>query len=198
MAVEPSSSHNNMWGWQLEEQHWTWTGREGQPLTVNVYSRAPRVRLYLNGKLLGEQTPGATFWTAFRVNYEPGTLRAVNLDAEGREAPGEDFTLETTGEAVGVRCIYENPTLTADEGDVAYVTLEVIDSQGRTVTSDCTTRLTVENRGAGVLIGCATGAPDDMESFRSTTPRVFRGRAQAVVRSAGKAGAVELSVAIRR
>lgn len=194
MAVEPSSSRNNMWGWQLEEQHWTWTGREGQPLTVNVYSRAPRVRLYLNGKLLGEQTPGATFWTAFRVNYEPGTLRAVNLDAEGREAPGEDFTLETTGEAVGVRCIYENPTLTADEGDVAYVTLEVIDSQGRTVTSDCTTRLKVENIGAGELIGCATGAPDDMESFRSTTPRMFRGRAQAVVRSAGKAGAVELRV----
>ena len=93
-----------------------------------------------------------------------------------------------------MRYICENSTLSADEGDVAYVMLEVVDSLGRTVTSDCTTRLKVENIGAGELIGCATGAPDDMESFRSFTPRVFRGRAQAVIRSTGQAGAVDLRV----
>ena len=194
MAVEATKSYNNLWGWQLEEQHWTWPGHEGQDVSVNVYSRAPQVRLYLNGKPMGDKTPGNTFWAGYTIPYQPGTLRAVNLDANGQELAGEEFVLKTTGHAVGVRCIYEDSTLSADPNDLAYVTLELTDADGNVVTSDCTTKISIRNTGTGQLIACGTASPNDMTSFRSTTPTMFRGRALAIIRSNGIAGKVSVSV----
>ena len=37
------------WGWYPVWDNWTWPGREGKPMGVDVYSRYPGVRLYLNG-----------------------------------------------------------------------------------------------------------------------------------------------------
>ena len=196
MAVQPTSSYNNAWGWQLEEQHWTWPGREGQNVTVNVYSRASKVRLYLNDQPMGDKSPGATFWAGYSIPYQPGTLRVVNLDVNGQELRGEEFVLKTTGQPVGVRCVYEDSDLSGELNDLAYVTLELVDAEGNVVTSDCTTQISIQNNGAGDLIACGTGAPDDMKSFRSTRPTVFRGRALAILRSNGTEGKVSLSAEI--
>ena len=196
MAVQMGPSHNNAWGWQLEEQSWTWPNHEGETATVNVYSRAPRVRLYLDNELIGEQAPGNTFWTPFQLAYRPGRLRAVNLNAEGDELPDEAFVLETTGPAVGVRCVYEDSALTTDVNDLAFVTLELVDADGRTITSDCSTQIAITNEGEGELIACGTANPSDMRSFRSTTPTLFRGRALAILRSNGVAGEVKLKAEI--
>ena len=196
MAVQPTTSFNNAWGWQLEEQHWTWNGKEGEPMIINVYSRAPKVRLYLNGESLGDQTPGETFWTGYTVNYQPGELKVVNLDGAGNEIGGEEFVLKTTKPAVDVRIVYEDKELKADKGDLAYVILELVDEDGNVVTSDCSTQISVENSGVGNLIGCVTAAPDDMISFRSSKPTMFRGRALAIIQSEGVAGEVELKANI--
>ncbi|MCR4613766.1 MAG: DUF4982 domain-containing protein [Bacteroidaceae bacterium] len=194
MAVVTTGSQWNWWGWQLEEQCWTYPGREGQNVSVNAYSRAPKVRLYLNDEVVGEGTPGNTFWCGFSLAYQPGTLRIVNLDNAGNEVAGEEFVLKTTGKATGVRFVYDdgNNTISDALNDLVYVTIELIDDDGNVVTSDSETRLNVTNIGAGELIGCCTGSPNDMESFRTTTPTVFRGRALAIVRSNGTAGTVEL------
>lgn len=192
MAVQPKPSRNNAWGWQLEEQHWTWPGLEGQNVDVNIYSRAPKVRLYLNGIPMGDKAPGSTYWAGYTIAYKPGTLRVVNLDDKGNELPQEEFKFETTGSAVGVRCVYEDTHISSDPGDLAFVTLELVDANGRVVTSDCSTQINIRNEGAGELIACGTGSPNDMRSFRSTTPTVFRGRALAIIRSNGKAGKVKV------
>lgn len=197
MAVQPTASQNNMWGWQLEEQSWTWPGHEGQEVTVNVYSRADKVRLELNGEKVAEKVPGNTFWAGFSVPYQPGVLRAVNLDAEGNELPGQEFVLATTGKPVGLRCVYENPVISAATNDLAFVIIELVDSMGRVVTSDFTTQISIRNAGAGELIACGTASPDDMRSFRSSKPTLFRGRALAIVRSNGVAGKVKIEAEIK-
>lgn len=196
MAVVTTGSQWNWWGWQLEEQSWTYPGMEGLNVSVNAYSRAPRVRLYLNDEVVGEGTPGNTFWCGFNLTYQPGTLRLVNLDASGNEVPGEEYVLKTTGQATGVRLVYDDGVdqISGTLNDLVYVTIELIDDEGNVVTSDCSTQLDVTNIGAGELIGCCTGSPNDMESFRTTTPTVFRGRALAIVRSNGSAGKVDLKV----
>lgn len=198
MAVQPTASWNSIWGWQLEEQSWTWPEYEGQNVTINVYSRASKVRLYLNGEVKGEASPGSTFWAGFYIPYEPGTLRVVNLDNNDNEIEGEEFVLKTTGVATGVRFVYEDKTLSADTNDLAYVTIEVVDDEGNVVTSDCETKLTIANTGAGDLIACGTANPTDMNSFRSNTLTVFRGRALAILRGNGTAGTVSISAEMQK
>ena len=199
MAVVTTGSQWNWWGWQLEEQSWTYPGMEGQTLSVNAYSRTPRVRLYLNNEVVGEGTPGNTFWCGFNVTYKPGTLRLVNLDNAGNEVAGEEFVLKTTGKATGVRFVFDDDVdqISANLNDLVYVTIELIDDEGNVVTSDCETKINVTNVGAGELLGCCTGSPNDMESFRTLTPTAFRGRALAIVRSNGTAGTVRLEVELQ-
>lgn len=198
MAVATTNSQWNWWGWQLEEQSWTYPGMEGQNVNVSVYSRAPKVRLYLNGVSKGDHVPGGTFYTGYNIPYEPGTLRVVNLDNHGNEVDGEEFVLKTTGEATGSKLVYydDDNMISADSQDLCFVTIELIDDEGNVVTSDKQTQISVTNAGAGELIGCCTGSPTDMKSFRTLTPTVFRGRALAIVRGNGTSGEVKLNVEI--
>ena len=198
MAVMTTPSYNNAWGWQLEEQCWTYPGMEGQNVSINVYSRAAKVRLYLNDVSQGDHVPGHTFWTGYNIAYQPGTLRVVNLDAKGNQIAGEEFVLKTTGKASGIRFVYDDGinTLTSDLQDLCYVTIELVDEEGNVVTADKETQIHVSNEGVGELIGCCTACPDDMKSFRTLSPRVFRGRALAIVRSNGVAGKVKLKAEI--
>jgi len=43
------------WGWPREWPIWSWKGSEGKPLQVRVFTKAPQVRLKLNGKTIGEK-----------------------------------------------------------------------------------------------------------------------------------------------
>ena len=68
-------------------ESWNWPGWEGRTIDVEVCSKAPAVRLYLNGRLVGEKptTFATEFKAVFPVAYAAGQLRAVAVDAAGRE-----------------------------------------------------------------------------------------------------------------
>lgn len=176
----------NGWGWPDELQSWNWQGCEGRPMQVNVYSRAPKVKLYLNGRLIGEQpTDGKTYTTTFTVPYSPGKLTAT-------AGVHTSFSLETTGRPAAIRLKADRTTLKTNVEDLSYVTIEVVDDKGRVV-PDAIVPLKITCSGAGRVIASGNGAYADMESFRSPSPHTFRGRAQAIV-SPTTAGTVTLTV----
>ncbi len=194
MAVQPTSSYNSAWGWQLEEQNWTWPGYEGKAVTINVYSRAPKVRLYLNGTSQGDHVPGPTYWTGYYIPYVAGTLRVVNLDSNGKEIADEYFELQTTGKPARIRLVPDRKEINADGSDLSYVTIELVDADGRVITSDSSTKVDIAFEGEGTLLASGNASPTDMESFRSTSPKVFRGRALAILKSSDNAGEIKLTV----
>ena len=199
MAVErlaPAGTHQSvsMWGWQLEEQSWTYPDlTAGDTVAVNVYSRAPQVRLYVNGKAMGDQKPGRTYWTCYRIPYTPGTLRVVNLDAAGREVAGEDYQLQTTGQPVALRLKADRSSISTGRADLAYVTIELVDAEGRVCTSNSDMTVQLSAEGDGQMIAAGNASPTDMQSFRSSTPRLFQGRALAILRSGDRAGNIRLT-----
>ena len=111
---------------------WTWPGLEGRGLSLEVYSRHAAVRVYLNGRIIGEKPTGVLeqFKAVFVVPYAPGELRVVGVDA-GRET--ETYTLTTNGAPAGLQLHADRSTLSADGADLAFVRVSVADASGRTV-----------------------------------------------------------------
>ena len=195
MAVEeyvPSGSSMAVsgWGWQLEHQQWDYSGAESTPLTVNVYSRSPQVRLYLNDELIGTKITSSTYWAGFSVPYKPGTLKAVEYDGTQE---GASFTLTTPGIPASLRLTADRQEICSDGNDLAYITIELVDAEGRVI-SDSQRKVSLSFSGDGTLLAAGNASPTDMTSFRSTSPALFEGRALAIVKSTDTDGTVSLTV----
>lgn len=178
------------WGWPNEEQSWNWPGAEGRTLSVNVYSNYPEVRLELNGAVIGEkEVTGETRLTAtFEVPYEPGELKAIGLK-DGQEV--ESKMLKTTGEATAIRLTADRDHIRANRNDLAYITVEIVDADGRRV-PNATIPIEFDVDGAGDLAGVGNGNPTDMKSFQSPRCETFRGRCLVILRPTGEKGNIRL------
>lgn len=171
-----------MWSVWPTHAHWTFPGWEGKPVTVEVYTRRPRVELWLNGRSVGARdVSAATDWKAtFEVPYEPGELKAVGLlDAEAQsrgEAPGEVAVLRTAGTPQEVRFTTER------FGELEYVTAEVVDAHG-VVCPDAAWEI---DFGEGILATCSADLRDRVPA-PARVRRAFQGRALGIRRATKRA-----------
>ena len=169
-------------------ESWNWQGWEGKPVEVEVYTKEPNVSLYLNDRCVGlklvnnQQTE---YKAVFKVDYEPGTLRA--------EAGGKSVTLCTAGEPARLRLTADKPALKADGQDLTFITIEVVDAQGR-VCPDAAIPCEAIVKGQGQLMAFATADLTDREP--KTSPRVttWKGRALLVVRSGKSKGKAQVII----
>ena len=199
LAVQPPVADGkrediNYWGWKNELLSWNWKGMEGKVMTVHVYSRSPKVRLYLNNRLIGEQeTTPDTYTASFEVPYEPGQLKACIVKGKKETASAE---LNTTGSPASIRLTADRSKIKADKNDLSYVKIEVLDKNGRVI-PDCDLPLEIKSSGKGSVIASGNGSADDMRSFRSLTPKAFRGKAIAIVQPDIQAGNIHLTVSAK-
>jgi beta-galactosidase len=155
-----------------------------------VYSGADRVRLYLNDKLIGEKPAGRDqqFKAEFEVPYAPGTLKAEGL--RGDHVVGESV-LQTTGLPVRLKLTTDRGTLHADGQDLAFVTVEAVDEQGRLqMNSNQAVRFSVT--GAGAIAAVGSGDGKSLESYSGNTVNLFNGRALVILRTSLKKGEITL------
>jgi beta-galactosidase len=169
---------------------WTWPGSEGRTIRVDVFSRWPEVRLYLNGRLLGTKptTPAEHFKATFNVPYEPGTLRA----AAGNLWHGKTFELTTAGAAAQIRLTPDRKTIRADGSDLSFVTVEIVDRKGR-LRPDFGERIQFGVAGPGEIAAAANADMTDLDSYQSFDHRAYQGRALVIVRAAPHPGQILLS-----
>lgn len=163
--------------WMLSDAlpHWTYPGREGQSVVVEVYAPGDRVELFINGVSRGTQPAGAAagFRALFTVPYEPGEIKA--LAYQGNEVLGE-HCLRTAG-APARLAITPWP---GPEGKLLYIGLAVLDAAGQPV-AHLAIPLRVKLRGAARLLGLGSGNPSPQEDFKGTTVTAFQGRALAIL-----------------
>ena len=168
-------------------ESWNWIGWEGKPVEVEVYTKAPEVKLYLNDKLVDRKTVNreTAFKAVFQVPYEAGTLRA--------EAGGKSVTLTTAGAPARLRLTPDRRVITADGQDLAYVTIEVVDSNGN-VCPDAAIHCEAIVKGQGSLLAFASADLKDREAYTSPKVTTWKGRALLVVRSTQKNGRAQVSI----
>ena len=203
MAVkEPNGYCGNiketMWSVWPTWESWNWTGStdykgdavpswEGKPIEVEVYTKAPEVKLYLNDKLVGTKQVNreTQFKAVFTVPYETGVLRA--------EAGGKSVALATAGEPARLRLTADRTVIAAGGQDLAYITVEVVDKEGR-VCPDAAIPCEAIVKGQGQLMAFASADLKDREPKTSARVTTWKGRALLVVRSSKSRGKAQISI----
>ena len=71
------------WNMTNARQSWAWEGCNGRKTRVEIYADAHRIKLFLNGRLIGNQLGGKHCKTYFYIRYEPGELKACAYTKDG-------------------------------------------------------------------------------------------------------------------
>ena len=179
--------HTTMWSVWPTWESWTWPGWEGKPVEVEVYTKQPEVKLYLDDQLIGTKqvSRDTEFKAVFSVPYKAGTLRA--------ETGGENVTLKTAGEPARLRLTPDRTVMAADGQSLTFVTVEVLDKQGTPV-PEATIPCEATVKGAGTLLAFASADLKDTEPYTSPRVKTWKGRALLVVRSTQKRGPVNVTI----
>ena len=192
MAVkEPDGYHGKIletrWSVWPTWESWNWPSWEGKPIDVEVYTKAPEVTLYLNDKPIGTKavSQSTEYKAVFTVPYEAGTLRA--------EAGGKRATLSTAGEPARLRLTADRSVMTAGGQDLSFITVEVIDREGR-VCPNAAIPCEAIVKGQGTLLSFASADLKDREPYTSPCVTTWKGRALLVVRSSQKKGKAQVCI----
>ena len=190
---EPEGKKIVVAGWAVYPTlpSWTWPGQEGRTMQVEVYSGVEKVRLFLNGKLIGEKPTGREqqFKAIFEVPYTPGELKAEGL--EGDRVVSQSV-LATAGQPARLRLTADRPTVHADGQDLSFVTVEAVDASGRLQpNADQEVRFAIS--GPGLIAAVANADGRDIDSYQGAHRKLYQGRALVVVRTSKQGGAIQLT-----
>ena len=193
MAVkEPDGYHGKIhqtaWSVWPTWESWNWQGWEGKTIDVEVYTKDPQVKLFLNDKLIGTKNVNQSteFKAIFQVPYEAGTLRAETCW-------GRIKTLSTAGEPAALRLTADKNSLNHDGQDLAFITVEVIDKNGN-ICPDAAIPCEAIVKGQGSMLSFASADLKDREPYTSPKVTTWKGRALLVVRSMQKRGKIQVSI----
>lgn len=183
--------------------HWTWPGREGETTPVMVYTDLPEAELFVNGKSQGRMKHDSD--TSNRLNprrwrliwdnvvYEPGEITVKGYDAQG--AMVAEQTIRTAGQPAAIRLSANRAELdhTVADGDLAYVTVTVVDKDGNSVPT-ASNRVSFKVEGDGSFRATANGDPNCLLPFQNPEMDLFSGAATAIVQAGTKPGVLKLKV----
>ena len=183
--------------------HWSF-GKEriGKVTPVYCYTDYPTAELFINGKSQGKisKNPASRLdryrlrWN--EVIYQPGELKVVVYDADGKAA-GEQ-TVKTAGKPAALKLdLWTQQSnlspLVSDGDDLAFITVSLTDAAG-TLIPDAADQLKFEVTGAGSFEAVCNGDATSLESFKQPTMKLFNGQLVVIVRGSKQPGIATLTV----
>jgi beta-galactosidase len=125
----------------------------------------------------------------WKVKYIPGILEAKGFNG-GTQVLSDKR--ETAGAAARIVLRPDRSGISADGEDVSMVTVEIVDAQGRLV-STAGNEVTFQVAGNGKLIGVGNGDPSCHEPDKGDKRSAFNGLAMAIVQAAKDAGEIRVT-----
>lgn len=172
-----------------------WDFNEGQVIDVRACTNLPCVELFVNDVSQGRQridhAHGSKLLGEWQVRYQPGTIRAVAYDDEGRAAAWDIHT--SFGDSKKIRLTPDRAYLQAGSGELCFLTIETLDEKGNPV-ENAADYVQVDVSGNGRLLGLDNGDSTDYDSYRSCCRKLFSGKLLAVVGAGEEAGLISVRV----
>ena len=171
--------------------HWNWEGREGEITPVFCYTNCSSAELIVNGKSLGkrEKKAGEYRLKWNDVVYQPGSIKAVGYDKQGRALCEKEIM--TAGQSNKIELISDRKTIQADGENLAFVTVRITDKEGNFCPrADNLINFQIEGEGTITCVG--NGDPTSLESYLFNQRKAFHGLCLVVVKSTRQAGNIRL------
>ena len=192
IAVRPvmfSGEKHSPSAWKMTDAmpSWSWAGCEGKKAHIEVYARAAKVALLLNGKKVAEKQLKNDCLAKFTIPYQSGTLEAVSYDAIDRVLGR--CKLQTAGADTVLRAVPEEKK--TKPGRLCYIRIRYTDRAGELKPMERgTVNITVSG---GKLLAAGSACPFHPGSYLTPETDTYYGEALAVV-EAGESGAVEVAI----
>ncbi len=176
------------WHWYDVLDNWSF-GDEyiGKPVKCEVYTDADEIVWFVNGREVGKSTPVKAIAT-MDIPYEKGEISVI---AYKNGAECGRSSLHTVGAPAAVKVEAETPTVAADNRDLCYFDVTIVDENGDRI-PDAKTELHCAVEG-GTLMGIFSGDPANDDQYGSSVCHAFEGRAVAIIRT-DKVGEVKVHV----
>ncbi len=192
IAVRPvmfSGESHSPSAWKMTDAipTWSWRGCEGKKAHIEVYARAAKVVLLLNGKKVGEKELKKDCLAKFTIPYASGTLEAVSYDAIDRELGR--CKLVTAGEVTFLRAVPEEKKVA--HGSLAYIRIRYTDKVGQVKPME-RGKVQISVTG-GTLLAAGSACPFHPDSYLTPETDTYYGEALTVIR-AGDSGTVEVTI----
>lgn len=168
---------------------WSPTNREKHAENVEVYSNCDEVELFLNGRSFGKKAkPADDSPRAWKVDYEPGSVRAVGYNGGKQVA---EFELRTAGKPAKLMLSADKPLILNNWDDVATVTVTVTDENG-VRNPEAADQVTFRIEGAGRIAAVDSADFNSHEPYQASVRRAFQGTCQALIKATGDGGRIRL------
>jgi beta-galactosidase len=176
-----------------------WNREAGKKYEIYTYTNADEVELLVNGKSVGVQKNNKEtnkrniiLWKD--VPYAAGKIVAIAKDVSGKEVARH--VLETTGEAIALKMVTENPDWQSDGMDLQYIKVYAVDSEGRIVPT-FNSEAIFDISGEAKLIAVDNGDHSSDELFSGHKRKMYKGFAMAILRAKQTAGKVNVNVSVK-
>jgi beta-galactosidase len=124
----------------------------------------------------------------WKVKYSPGTIEAKGYKGGQQVLAAKR---ETSGAASKIVLRADRSRLSANGEDVAMITAEILDAEGRQV-SIAGNQLTFKVTGGGKLLGLGNGDPSSHELDTAGSRRAFNGLCMAIVQTSKSADEIHV------
>jgi beta-galactosidase len=168
--------------------HWNWEPSK----IVDVwayYNNADEVELFLNEKSLGiKKKSNDDMHVMWRVNYEPGVLKAISRKKGITVLTRE---IHTAGKPVKIELIADRTEIKANGKDLSFITVKITDENG-TMVPNAGNLINFKITGPGIIAGVDNGFQASLEPFKANYRKAWKGMCMVIVQSNGKKGKIVL------
>jgi beta-galactosidase len=162
--------------------HWTWPSRVGQVTPIHVFTSGDEAELFVNDVSAGRKKK-AQYEYRLRwdnVTYSPGSVRVVAYK-NGKEWASASH--QTAGAATSLNVTADRTNIRGDGQDLSFITVTVVDKDGRTVPQASNEIKFEVTQGRGKIVSTDNGDPTDKTPFPSLSRKAFSGLALAIVKA---------------
>ena len=176
---------------QLSTDAWPiWNYKEGELIRVVCYTNAPKSKLMLNNKQIGEiknldDNTGVIYWD---IPYQEGKLEVVGMDNDQQKLC--QYDLQSSGSPYAITALSDLKSIRKDK-ELAQVVVQVVDKDGIPVMIS-ENEITCTIDGPARLLGLEASNNSDMGDYKDNVQRVFNGRLIAYIQSTGKGGKINV------